>query len=400
MIVAVGFLATVGTLNSCKKEQVKEAGSLTGTKSQRNARILNVDEATTVITSNNTFVHYVESYLAHSNTQAPTSIPSQYDDEQVEAYLENGFNFSYARQDLDLMRNIKDVYTINVSKNPSSKVTIESLASAYLTAFSHIKSVYDGIAGPAKDKILNSVDVRVSASNSSAITLVFTSVFGFDRVSLPSPAASIITFATADEWRIDEGYLPGGYGKKGDPTDHYGSLYYIRQATISKWTGPLIPVYPASKFPRYLAIHVYDVTFGGPGPLKVLSSATWASAFPATNERFYYAPSNPWVGRLPCVDDHDALMFGDKDYLPCTGIWMPGDAMNYSSDGLVAAFRSREARVGKSLWLFSLQLDAPTVTKKLSYWVHIEQYADIIDRLLVSTSPYQSTSTGLAFYPM
>lgn len=400
MIVAVGFLATVGTLSSCKKEQVKEIGPSAITKSQSNARVLNADEATTLITNNNTFVRYVESYLTNSGTQVPTSIPSQFNDEQAVAYLENGFNFSYGRQDLDLIRNIKDVYTINIPKNLSSKVTIESLASTYLTVYNHIKSVYDGIASPIKDKILNSVDVRVSASNSSTITLVFTSVFGFDRVPILSPAASVITFATADEWRIDEGYLPGGYGKKGDSTDHYGSLYYIKQATLSKWTGPLMPVYPAPKFPRYLATRIYDVNFRGPGPLKVLSSATWASVSPATNESFYYAPSNPWVGRLPCVDDHDALMFGEKDYLPCTGKWMPGDAMNYSSDGLVAAFRSREARVGKSLWLFSLQLDAPSATKRLSYWVHIEQYADIIDKLLVSTAPYQSSSTGLALYPM
>ncbi len=389
MIVAAGLLATTCTLHSCKKESVKPTTTTANKSGKSNARLLTATEAETAILNSNAFMNYVESFVVNPSTQVPATIPSEFSDNEVVTYLENGFNFSYVGKDLELVNEITDDYTLVISKNANNKATIQNTATGFKAVFDHIKPIYDGISGSANDKIIAAVDVSIVSANNSSVTLKIHTVILHDRISYPGGGApSGITFPTADEWYIEETH-PSGHAKKGDPTsDKYGANVQIARSIKGDWIGPLKPeVYPAPKWPRYIATNLYTVdgvaSVGGT-TLKMLAAngssyfLGW-DAFKWTSQ--YITPSNPWNSVLSCTPDHDALMFGQYEYKStssCSGEWVPGNAMNYSATHLTTILKSRETAVNKSLWYFSIMAENGGTTK-MDYSINWDIYADIID---------------------
>ena len=261
MIVAAGLLATTCTLHSCKKDSVKPT-TTTNKSGNNNARLLTTAEATDLVNEVNNFLPYAEAVAVNPSAQAPNTLPSTLADADVVRYVENGLNFTYALQEDKLKNHLQDEFSITIPKS-NGNANINNVANSFVTAYNHIKTVYDNIACANDEKVLRVVDVKVTTTSNSSMTIKLISAFEWKYdPTLPSPSAAAISIGTG-EW-ADFGDMGGNNITSLDPSGVGGAPDILDMVLRANYGGYLFlgGVVPKAKFSRYIVSSITYEFFG------------------------------------------------------------------------------------------------------------------------------------------
>lgn len=400
MIVAAGLLATTCTLQSCKKESVKTTTTTTSKSGNSNARLLTTSEVNDLITEVNNFLPYAESVAVNPSAQSPNTLPYTLADADVVRYLENGLNFTYALQEDKLKNHLQDEFSITIPKN-NDNTNINDVANSFVTAYNHIKTVYNNISCANDEKILRVVDVEVTSTSSSTLTIKLRSVFkwGYDP-TLPVPGATSITIPSL-EWA--NWASMSGNSLYGGPLSPYscggggGAPEIIHGFIETNWGkflwSPVTPSSGKTKFHWYLVSNVvsfkFDATPTGGCNIPILFG------------------NNPWivsqwgtshVGMPSSIRDNNSLAFYKATDKEGFAMKIYGDGLNYMIDGSTWVLKQKEIALNKSLWTFYHTTDYDT---KLPY-THVENYVmtttfgDVYDwyHMPATITPYSPSGSG------
>lgn len=399
LLAAATLWAAGSTLSSCKKEAVQQAATSTHKTEMSKAKTLTDAEANDLIIEVNNFMPYAQTIASNSGAQAPGTLPAELNDEDVVRYLENGFNFVYALQEGKLRNRSSDQYSITINKNGNSKVSINAVANAFVNAYSHIKQKYIDIACPDNEKVLRVVDVEVSNSSNTTVTLTLHSIFHwkFDP-TYPEPAAAVSI--PSGEWASF--YSMSGNSMAGGTFDPYscggtaGAPEVIDGVLHTNWGKYLYSATaPKTKFSLYIPsspVTVMFQAFAGGG--ADLSSGSGA-------------PNNPWIishwgsshtGMPASILDKNSLVFYKGNHaLDGFPERLPADILNYMIDWDKWVLEQKEVALNKSLW--SLTHSSSTITKPVyteSYYMEAV-FANIYDLTHggAHITPILKYSTGL-----
>lgn len=395
MIVAAGLLATTCTLHSCKKEGVKPT-TTTSKSGNSNARLLTTAEATDLVTEVNNFLPYAEAVAVNPSAQAPNTLPSTLADADVVRYVENGLNFTYALQEDKLKNHLQDEFSITIPKS-NGNANINNVANSFVAAYNHIKTVYNNIACANDEKVLRVVDVEVSNTSNSSMTIKLISVFEWKYdPTVPSPSASAISISSG-EW-ADFASMGGNNITSLDPTGTVGAPDILNGVLRANYGGYLFlgGVVPKVKFSRYIVTSITNEYFG------VWPHSSGAD-LPAT------APQNPWIvgiwgtflsGMPSTIKDRNSLVFYSAD--PATPVIterfdrkLPSNLLNYMITWNDWVLKNKETSLGKNLW--DLKFDEYTppstpVTQKC--YVMETKYANVYDMWLTPVIKYTPPPHG------
>ncbi len=314
-------LCAAMSLAGCKKD-IAEPSRTTKTATPNvasMARTLTDAETSALVTEIEQFHTYALKFAEDPNVTPDQALPLSTKGDQATGFLENAFNYYYARLNDDLFQRKRDSFVVRLDENRSGEVDLNNVAGAFNAALLQIKSDYAAL-GSLADKQLTLVDVSWEDAGSQ---MIFTVAYDFSweaGAKIANPTNSSFPAGTEWNWATIGGKRVNGtvslLGVDGAP----GQLRQKIRANLG--------YFDIQYFHAPIPVNIVLFEPGDPGFASMSQSNT-----------------NPWATQAPISP---ALRFWSADPSTYSSVqWLPPSALNFYRTEIKAMIHEGEAYYGK-----------------------------------------------------
>ena len=213
---ALALILLMGVVTGCKKDQMTPAPK-TSINSSAN-------EMEDLLNTTETFYDYTQAVAANPEATID-ALPETLTPDEAVSYLENTFNFFFARLDYGYLKMVHDTISLELPVASDGNYNTRDVAAAFNEARAGLKSFFNGLA--YEDKKLTLVDVEFNDE-----TGVFEAYCTVGYLSIPSYPTTNVSFGDDDTWHI---WDDGGYVDQNNVSHYfdYGSPTMLRHYVLA-----------------------------------------------------------------------------------------------------------------------------------------------------------------------